>query len=234
MRRNDVYFFRLIFANGHVGMEIHAGFIAQQIHNTAVQLVYPGVIKLAGDTAEYRHFIDGGIPGIAVALHLFAHIAQGIEGAAFIEFVDGDDIRKIEHVNFFQLGGCAKFGRHHIQTQVAVVYNFGVTLPDTARFEDNQVVMRCFQDFNGRLYIFGKGQVALAGRERAHVHPSTCEFRVQGIHSNSVAQQRTTGFSFRWIDRNDGDRFIGGIEQKTANEFIHQRRFPSTTCTRNA
>ena len=81
----------------------------------AVKLVDTGIVKLGSYTSENRHVFGGYIPQIPVSLNLFSHIAEGIEGASLVKFVDGDDIGEVEHVNFLELRGCAEFGRHNVQ-----------------------------------------------------------------------------------------------------------------------
>ena len=161
------------------------------------------------------------VPGVAVALHLFAHIPKGIERPAFVKLVDGDHIGKVEHVNLLQLGGCAKFRRHHVERYVGVIYDFCVTLPYARGFQNNQIELCSLEDIHGRVHIFRKRQIALAGCQRAHVHP----WRIDGVHANAVAQQRTTSFSFGRIYRHDGDGFTFKIEQKAPHKLIHHRRF---------
>jgi hypothetical protein len=58
------------------------------------------VVELGGNGAEHRHLLRRLFKGIAVALHLLAHIAHGILAAAFFELVDHHEIGEIEHVDF--------------------------------------------------------------------------------------------------------------------------------------
>ena len=66
-----------------------------------------------------------------VPLVLLLYIAQGIEGAAFIKFVDRHQVGKIKHVDLLKLAGCSIFRGHHIEGHIAVIDDFGVGLPDT-------------------------------------------------------------------------------------------------------
>ena len=93
----------------------------------------------------------GGIPIIVVAPVLLANIAQGIQRATLIELVDGDEVGKVEHIDFFELGGCAVFRRHHIQGLVSVIGDFGIRLPDAGGFHNNQVELSRFTHINGIL-----------------------------------------------------------------------------------
>ena len=54
---------------------------------------------------------------------------------------------------------------------------------------------------------------------------------VDTIHANSIAQQGATCFSFRWVDGNDGQFFLGEIRQEPAHQLIHQTTFARTAGT---
>ena len=79
------------------------------------------------------------MPQALVALHLLAHVAQGVFSATAVEFVDGHQIGEVEHVDLFQLGGRAELAGHHIQAQVHVIHHGGVALADARRLHDDQV-----------------------------------------------------------------------------------------------
>ena len=80
-----------------------------------------------------------GVPEVVVALELLSHVADGIEAAALVKLVDGHDVGKVEHVDFFQLGSGAEFRCHDVQGHVAVVHDFRVALTDATRLEDDEV-----------------------------------------------------------------------------------------------
>ena len=48
---------------------------------------------------------------------------------------------------------------------------------------------------------------------------------VDTIHSNTVAQQGTTCFSFRWVDGNDGQFLLREIREEPSHQLIHQTTF---------
>ena len=129
-RRDDVDFFTHFRTAHEAGWQVGAGAVCQYVNHPAVKSVHAGVVELGSDGADDRHLVKGFIPKLVVALVLLAHVAQGIEGAAFVKFIDRNDIGEIEHVNFFQLSCRAVFGGHHVEADVAVVNDFGVGLPD--------------------------------------------------------------------------------------------------------
>ena len=74
-----------------------------------------------------------------IPLELLANISQCILGTALVKFVDGDNIREIQHVDFFELGCRTKFRCHHIQRNIAVIHDFCVALTDATRLENDQI-----------------------------------------------------------------------------------------------
>ena len=120
---------------------------------------------MRGNGANDRQVFVGRFPQIVVALELFPHIANGIQCAAFVEFIDGDDIGKIQHVNFFQLRRSAKFRCHEVQGHVAVVHDLGVALANAARLQDDEVELARLQHFHRFGYVLGQRQIGLSGRQ---------------------------------------------------------------------
>ena len=86
--------------------------------------------KAARHGAENGHLIGRRGPRLFVALHLLAHIALCVLRAFAVELVDRNKVGKIEHVNFFELAGGAKFWRHDIQRYVHVRHDGSVALAD--------------------------------------------------------------------------------------------------------
>ena len=97
------------------------------------------VVEMRGHGAKHRHLFGGCAPGFLVALHLLGHIAQRIGCAFAVEFVDRHKLCKVEHVDFFQLAGCAKFGRHHVQRDVHMRHDGRIPLANARGFDDDQV-----------------------------------------------------------------------------------------------
>ena len=138
-----------------------------------------------------------------IALKLLLHITQGIEGTPFVEFVEGNQIGEIEHIDFFELGGGAVLGRHHIQAHIAVLDDFGIALTNTRCFEDDEVEARGLGYIHRILHIFAEREVALARGQRAHINAGV----VDAVHPDAVAQQRATSFAFARVNRYNGDGF---------------------------
>ena len=100
------------------------GFEAQGLYDGRKKQVGSRVVKLTGHGAKNGHIVQGVIPAKVVALVLFFNVAERVECSALIEFVEGNQVGKIEHVNFLELRGCAVFWGHHIKRDVAVVKDF--------------------------------------------------------------------------------------------------------------
>ena len=86
------------------------------------------VVKARGHGAKHRHLLGGRGPGFLVALHLFGHIAQRVQRTLAVKLVDGHKLGKVQHVDFLELAGRAKLGRHHIHGHVHMRHDGGVTL----------------------------------------------------------------------------------------------------------
>ena len=77
-----------------------------------------------------------------VALNLLLYIPQCILPPSFIKFVHRDEVGKIQHVDFFELGSRSVFRRHNIERYIAVIDNFGIALADAGGFQEDQIKVR--------------------------------------------------------------------------------------------
>src|SRR5688572_16560299 len=162
--------------------EFGSGFFGDAHHNRFVQTVHSRVVELRGDGAENRNIVVGSVPELVVALVLFFHVADSIEGAALVEFVQSNDVGEIQHIDLFQLRGRTVFRRHHVQAGIGMLDNFGVTLANAGRFQDDQVEVGGFYDVYGVLHVFAQSQVALSGGQGTHINPLVRN----GIHPDTV------------------------------------------------
>ena len=161
--RDDVDLFAHFAGGDERRVELSFGLIDDLHHDAVVEGVHARVVELGGDSAEYRHVVERLIEELMVALELFLHIAQRVEGAPLIELIDGDEVGKVEHVDLFQLSGGAVLGRHHVKRQVGMVDDLGIGLSDAGSFQDDEVVAGGLEDVDGALHVFGKRQVRLPG-----------------------------------------------------------------------
>ncbi len=228
--RDDVDFFALSGILSKGARQWGARLVGQGIHQSAVQAVRPGIIELRGNRTEDGQGVVLRFPQFVVALVLFAHVPQGIGASALVKLVDGDHVCEIEHVDFLQLGGGTKLGRHDVQGHIAVVHDFGVTLANARRFEDNQVKPGRLQNVEGIAHMAAEGEVGLAGGQGAHVDA----IRGDGVHPDSVAEQCAAGFAFGGVDRHDGHPLVLEIEEESADQFVYQRTFPCAPCAGDA
>ena len=67
------------------------------------QFVDALIIELCGDSADNRQVTVFGIPQVVIALVLFPDIMKGVQCARFVEFIQYDNVRIIQHVDLFQL-----------------------------------------------------------------------------------------------------------------------------------
>ena len=89
------------------------------------------VVEARGDGAVYRHLLGGAVEELAVALDLLANVPQRVLAALAVELVDGDEVRKIEHVDFLELARRAILGRHHVERRIDERHDRRITLADT-------------------------------------------------------------------------------------------------------
>ncbi len=82
--------------------------------------------------------------------------------------------------------------------------------------------------------MWGKGQVALAGSQGAHVDPASVKLRVEGIHPDAVAEERASGLALGGVHRKYGHRLVRKIQDKPADELVHQTGLAGSACTGNA
>ena len=113
--------------------------------------------------AVNRHLFQILIPKSVVALILLAHIPERIQGPSLVEFIERDDIRKIQHIDLLQLGGCSVFRRHDIERKITVVEDLCIALTNAGSFQNDQIEAGGLEDLHCFLYIFRKGQIALTG-----------------------------------------------------------------------
>jgi len=98
-----------------------------------------------------------------VALPLFAHVAQGVFGGTFVEFVQDDQFGVVQHVDFLELALGTKFRGHDIAGEIDHIDDFGIGLANTGGFYDDQVKTSRFEEMNGVLQHGAGGQVLAAG-----------------------------------------------------------------------
>ena len=99
--------------------------------------------------------------------------------------------------------------------------NHGIALTDSTGLNHNQVVARHLQNAHSIVYVRTQRQVGLTGCHRTHINTIV----VDAIHSDAIAQQGTACFSFRWVDGNDGQFFLGEIREEPSHQLIHQTTF---------
>ena len=174
--RNFIFGFWQVRGKGNIC------FGSNQIQNGMVQGSHAVIIILRCDCAKYRHFFRGRIPGIAVALNLFADIANGVFTAPFFKFVDHHQVCEIEHINFFQLACGPKFTGHDIHGNIDQIDNVGITLTDTGCFGNYQIITGGFDN----LYGFSQGgryfSAGLACCQAAHIYA----FVADGVHADTI------------------------------------------------
>ncbi len=201
-----------------------------QFHEMQEEGIDARVAEVTGDTGEDGHLFGRAVKGAAVALDLFGDVAVGIVGSAFIGFVDGDHIGKVEHIDFFKLRGCAIFGGHDIHGEVAEVDDGAIALADASGFEDDQVeaggleCMECVTD-GGR-----DGGIGLSCGHRAHKDARGRD----GIHADAVAEECAASASAGGVDGEDGEVAVGIGFEHPSDQFVGERGLSSAASAGDA
>ena len=192
----------------------------QLAHDRLVQRRHAVVVEARRDRAVDRHFLGRHAEQFTVALVLLAHVAKRILRTLAIELVDGDEVGEVEHVDLLELRRGAELRRHHVERDVDVRDDRGVTLADAGRLDDHEIEPGRLARGHGIGERLGDLAAGVARRERAHVDVR----RVDRVHPDSVAQERTAGLAARRVDRHDRDfQAVPLIEPKTAHQLVGER-----------
>ena len=101
---------------------------AQLISDRVIKRGDAIIVKARGLGAKDRHLVGAGGPLTTVALDLLTDIAQRVLCATAVEFVNGNEVGEIQHVNLLQLACGAILGCHDIQASVNQRHDGRVTL----------------------------------------------------------------------------------------------------------
>ena len=196
---NNVYFFRSTHCPLEIAFPVGKLF-PKGCHDQGIKSIHAGIVELGSHGTHYRQILLLAVPKVVVADVLLAHIAQGIQGSALVKLVERNQVCKVQHVDFLQLGCCPILRSHHVERQVGMLNDFGVGLADAGGFKDDQIVARRLDRVHGILHVLGKGQIGLAGGQGTHVDARMMD----GIHANSVTEQGSTCLSLGRIHGNNG------------------------------
>ena len=187
------------------------------------------IIKLSRNRWIYRHCFGIEIPSATIPLHLLTNVSQRVQRSFLLELVEHHNFSQIQHINFLELRGRTVFTRHHIHGNIRNIYDFGITLTNTAGFYNHQIKTRCFAYFNSAFDCHA-GSSITGSRSQA---PHKYAIRIQAIHANAVAQQRPTSAHLRGINRNNGNINVVKLRQESPDELIGQRALPCPTSPGN-
>ncbi len=134
-------------------VERRAGLLRDDVHDCLVEPVHPWVVELGGDRPVDGHVVVRDSERIVVPPPLLLHVAQRVERAALVEFVDRDDVGEVEHVDLLELRRRAVLGRHQIQRYVGMLGDLRVRLPDPRRLHDDEIEPRRPTDLDRFLHV---------------------------------------------------------------------------------
>ena len=105
-------------------------FVGKPCYHERIKAIHARIVELGSHGTHYRKLLVLRFPEVVIALVLLAHVPKRIEGATLVKLVEGDQVCKVEHVDFLQLRGRPIFWRHHIERKVRMLNDLGVGLPD--------------------------------------------------------------------------------------------------------
>ena len=143
------------------------------------------------------------IKSVMIPPPLFANIAQCILGTALVELIEHDQIGEVEHVDLFQLTGCAILTGHHIQRKVDKVDDLTVALTDAGGLDDDDVETLGFEEQYVITQHLTRGKMLSTRCDRTHEDV----FGTQRVHADAIAQQRAARATPRWVDGEHGNPF---------------------------
>ena len=165
-----------------------------------------------------------------IALPLLANVAQRIFRAAFVVLVQHNQIGEVQHVYLFELAGRAVIAGHDVDGKIDEIDNLTIALADAGRLHDDQIEVQRFQEQHLVGEHFAGCKVLATRRDGTHVDP----FRSQGVHADSVTEQRTTGAPARRVDGNDGNPLVREAGKHAVQDFIGDAALARTTGAGNA
>ena len=139
--------------------------LQEQVDHARVEPVGSGIVESAGDHSEDREIFRVRVKQTVAAAVLLADRVESIFGSRFIELVDDNDIREVEHVNLLKLRRRAELRGHYIDAEVHEVSDLGIALADPGGFDKHEVVAGRTEQADGVLEGFGGGEVRASRRQ---------------------------------------------------------------------
>ena len=183
------------------------------------------IIELAGYGRVDRDIFVGGLEGDVIALPLLADVPQRILCTAFVILVQDDQVREIQHVDFFELARRAVFTGHDVDREIDQVDNLAVALANTCSFDNDHVETERLQIRDVVSQHFAGRKMLPSCSDGAHEDP----IGSQGIHTNTIAQQRAAGSAAGRIYGQNGDIFIRKAGEKAIQYFVGNATLTGTT-----
>ena len=179
---------------------------------------------MRGDGAEHGHLVRRRGEGLAVALDLLAHVPERVQRALAVEFVDGDAIGEVQHVDLLELAGGAEFGGHHVERHVHVGDDAGVALADARRLHHHQVEAGGLA--GGDDVGQGGGHLARRAprRHRAHVDAPARN----RVHADAVTEQGAAAAAPGGVDGDHRDLRLVGVQAEAPDQFVDDGRLAGT------
>ena len=190
---------------------------AQQAAEVGEHPVHTRVVELAGDGRVDRHILVAQLEGHAVALPLFAHVAQGVFGPTAVVLVEHDQLGVVDHVDLLELGGRPVVAGHHVEREVHQVNDFGIALADAGGFHHHQIKALRAQVGDAVLEHGVGGGVLAARGHAAHVHARAA----QGVHADAIAQQGATAAAAGGVDGQHRNAHVWEGGEKADEQFVH-------------
>src|SRR5581483_98152 len=195
------------------------------------QPVHPRIVEAAGDGRIHRHFGIGDprLLGM-VAPPLLAYIAQAVLRAALLTLVQDDEVRKVDHVDLFELTRRPVLAGHDIERQIDEIHDLGVRLTDAGCLDHDEIEACGLVELDDLPQDCGGRQMLPPGCERAH------EDRLAGkaVHADPIPQERPATAPPCRIHGDHGDLPAGELAYEARQQLIAQARLAGAPRTGDA
>ena len=132
-RWDDVYFFRV--AHGPLKVTFPMGkFSGKPSYHKRIEAIHARIVELGSHGTQYGQILVLRFPEVVVALVLLAHVTQRIEGTSLVKLVEGNQVCKVEHVDFLQLRGRPILRRHYVERKIRMLDDLRIGLSDAGSF----------------------------------------------------------------------------------------------------
>src|SRR5688572_30336908 len=95
------------------------------------QMIYTIIIELTGNSANNGKLVIFSRKQLVISFILLSYVIQRIQCTGFVKLIDTNKISIIQHIDLLQLRSSTILRRHHVHTDITMIQNACITLPNT-------------------------------------------------------------------------------------------------------